>query len=92
MSKIIDNVVFADAVMADFEDRGIAASFVYYELLEMIERWNNKELETDKLVDHLEFTMGFDGREHFDRVLAQAQKDTAEIKSMIDGTFEDEAK
>lgn len=90
MSKIIDNVMIADEIMADFEERGMAASFVYYELLEMVESWNNGETKTEDLIEHLEFIMGFEGKEHFERVLAKAQKNIKDIKAMIDGTYHED--
>lgn len=92
MTKIIESVILSDHIMADFDQRGFAADFVYYELLEIVEGWYNGKLKTETLIEHLEFTMGFEDEKHFEVVLKKANKVIKDIKSMIDGTFDPEAK
>ena len=92
MTKIIEAVILSDHIMADFNERGFAADFVYYELLERVEQWYEGNLKTEDLVEHLEFTMGFEDEKHFEVVLKKANKVIKDIKAMIDGTYDPEAK
>ena len=90
ISKLVETVILADAIMTDFNKRGMAADFVYYELLEETQQYVTGHSSTKDFVDYLSMIFGFDGVKHFNKVNRAAKKHQAYIESIMDGTWNPE--
>lgn len=93
MSKLIETVILADFIMEDFNKRGVAADFAYYELLEKTQEYVTGHVSTDYFHDYLGMIFGIGSKARFLRIRKKAEDHYKYIESIMDGTWnpDDEA-